>query len=282
MLDAIGHGSYEIGSRARIIRDRLLEKEKFAVRDLLDIQLETRALFLQRWRDLLLRTLTPSALADHPRRAQYRSLVERDWSGHAAPESVGYRLTRAFRDRVAESVFAFVLADCYEADPDFDYLSERKREGPLWKMVTEKPFHLLDPQYESWDELLLAAIDKVIDDDDEEDKELSKRTWGEYNGTEYRHPLSGSLPFIGRWLDMPSRALPGDLYTPRVSWGSIGASERMVVSPGHEADGILEIPTGQSGHPLSPHYGDSHEAWVEGRPTPFLPGKAIHTLTFTQ
>lgn len=280
MLEAIGHGSYEIGSRARIIRDRLFARESFSPRDLLDIQLDTSARFLQRWRDLQLRTLTPAAVAGHPRRKEYRAVVELDWPGHALPDSSGYRLTRAFRDRVAESVFAFVLAECYEADSRFDYLSERKREGPLWKMVTEKPLHLLDAQYTSWDDLLLAAIDRVIDDA-EESGGLSRSSWGAFNRTRYRHPLSAALPFIGRWLDMPDRALPGDLYTPRVAWGAIGASERMVVSPGREAEGIMQIPTGQSGHPLSPHYEDSHQAWVEGRPTPFLPGPAVHELTLT-
>jgi penicillin amidase len=53
---------------------------------------------------------------------------------------------------------------------------------------------------------------------------------------------------------MPPHALPGDLYTPRVQWGAIGASERMVVSPGREAAGIMHMPTGQSGNPWSPFY----------------------------
>jgi penicillin amidase len=53
----------------------------------------------------------------------------------------------------------------------------------------------------------------------------------------------------------------------------------MVVSPGHEEDGIMEMPTGQSGHPLSPFYATSHDAWVNGEATPFLPGPTRHTLT---
>jgi penicillin amidase len=77
---------------------------------------------------------------------------------------------------------------------------------------------------------------------------------------------------------MPTVPLPGDLYTPRVHSGAIGASERMVVSPGHEADGIMHMPTGQSGHPLSRFYANSHEAWVQGDATPFLPGPAVYTL----
>jgi penicillin amidase len=99
--------------------------------------------------------------------------------------------------------------------------------------------------------------------------------------TAYRHPLSASIPIFGRWLDMPPAALPGDLYTPRVAAGAIGASERMVVSPGKESEGIMHMPTGQSGHPLSPFYRNSHPAWVEGRATPFLPGSTSHTLTLT-
>jgi penicillin amidase len=55
----------------------------------------------------------------------------------------------------------------------------------------------------------------------------------------------------------------------------------MVVSPGHEADGIMHMPTGQSGHPLSPFYSNSHDAWVNGDPTPFLPGPAQHSLMLT-
>ena len=41
----------------------------------------------------------------------------------------------------------------------------------------------------------------------------------------------------------------------------------------------MHMPTGQSGHPFSPWYRDGHEDWVAGRPSPFLPGDAVHTLT---
>jgi penicillin amidase len=58
-----------------------------------------------------------------------------------------------------------------------------------------------------------------------------------------------------------------------------GASERFVVSPGAEATGILHMPGGQSGHPWSPFYRAGHEAWVRGKPTPFLPGLTQYTLT---
>ncbi len=45
-----------------------------------------------------------------------------------------------------------------------------------------------------------------------------------------------------------------------------------------ESEGYMHMPCGQSGHPLSPHYADSHEAWEQGKPTPFLPGPPVNRL----
>jgi penicillin amidase len=282
MLAQLGDGSYEIGARARIIRDRLAARTQFAARDLFDIQLETRADFLARWRNLLLATLTPDAVRDNVRRAAFKDILETGWSGYAAPDSAAYRLTRAFREVASERIIAFVLSECYEADRAFDYTTVRRRDAAIWRLAVEQPPHLLDTQYATWGEMLLAAVDATIEQAmRDRDGDLRDRVWSEYNVVAYRHPLSAAIPFVGRWLDMPKAALPGDLYTPRVHWGAVGASERMVVSPGHEAEGIMQMPTGQSGHPLSPFYSNSHAAWVAGEPTPFLPGAAEHTLTLT-
>ena len=280
MLAKLGDGSYEIGARARIIRDRLMAKDRFTARDLLAIQLDTRAVFMARWRDLLLRTLTPEATSGHERRAQLREIVEHDWTGDAAPDSAAYRLTRAFRDVVTERVMAFVLAECYEADAAFDYTTERRRDSAIWRLATEQPYHLLDPQYSSWQEMLVAAADAAIASVlADRPGNLRDRVWSERNVSVFRHPLSAGIPFVWRWLDMPRHDLPGDLYTPRVHFGVNGASERMVVSPGREAEGIMHMPTGQSGHPLSPFYSNSHDAWVKGEPTPFPARPDGHTLT---
>jgi penicillin amidase len=53
----------------------------------------------------------------------------------------------------------------------------------------------------------------------------------------------------------------------------------MVVAPGHEERGFFEMPGGQSGNPLSPHYLDAEAGWVDGSRQPFLPGPAVSTLT---
>jgi penicillin amidase len=241
------------------------------------IQLDDRALFLARWRDLLLRVLTPQAVAADPRRGELRDLVE-SWGGRAAVGSAGYRMVRVFRWVVAREAFAPLTAPCREADPEWSYEeSVNQHEGPLWHLVTRRPLHLLDPKYGSWDELLLAAADRVIALLAPQGP-LAERTWGERNTAAIDHPLSGALPVVGRRLSMPPRELPGDDDMPRVQAPDYGATLRMVVSPGREAEGFFQMPGGESGNPISDHYGDLYDAWAEGAATPLLPGETVATL----
>jgi penicillin amidase len=277
MLASIGDGGYADGIRARLIRDRLMRLEDATPQDMLSIQLEDRALFLERWRQLLLATLKSSSGA----RAQYRDLVDTGWTGRASTGSVGYRLVKEFRMLFVRRVMTSLTAPALAVDPTFDYTRLLRGEGPVWQIISERPMHLLDPKYKTWDEAILDTVDAVIAQLTEGGKSLADRTWGEANSAEIRHPLAGAIPFFGKYLNMPGDPLPGDVYTPRASTPRSGPSERMVVSPGRENEGILEIPTGQSGHPLSPHYGDQYRAWLIGEPTPFLPGRTVTTLTLT-
>ena len=91
--------------------------------------------------------------------------------------------------------------------------------------------------------------------------------------------LNRALPWLGGWLNMATDPLSGDDNMPRAQSPGFGASERFSVSPGDEANGILHMPTGQSGHPMSEFYRRGHDDWVEGRASAFLPGAAQHTLT---
>ena len=90
-----------------------------------------------------------------------------------------------------------------------------------------------------------------------------------------------ALPGIGDRLRMPASPQPGDSRMPRVAGRSMGASQRMVVSPGFEERGIFHLPGGQAGHFLSPYWGAGHEDWAGGRISPFLPGPTVYTLTLT-
>ncbi len=283
-LALVGHGGYDLGARQRQIRDDLLAIPKATEADMLKVQLDDRALFLERWQKLLVELLTPEAVAKHPLRAQALRFVE-SWGGRAAVDSVGYRILRAFRARVSRDALLPLVAACEQADPRFDYLGRRPSqgvrqwEGPLWALVTERPQHLLDPSFSSWEDLLLRALDAVLASLVDDGTPLSERTWGQHNTTLIQHPVSRAAPQIAAWLDMPREPLPGDSHMPRVQHPASGASERLGVSPGREEQGYFHMPAGQSGHFLSPHYGDGHAAWAKGEATPFLPGPAANVLT---
>jgi penicillin amidase len=276
-LERLGDGGYALGARAGQIRDGLLERNPFDERDFLTLQLDDRALFLERWRELLLATLIPDAARADPRREELRRTVV-DWGGRAAVDSVGYRAVRTFRLAVRERAFAPLTATCRQADPRFDYTLFRQYEGPLWQLVSQQPPHLLDPRYSGWPALLRDAADATLAELTADGRPLAAHTWGDYNQIQLRHPFSRVLSGLSDWLDLPLQALPGDLYMPRIQTPDSGASERLAVAPGRESNGILHLPGGQSGHPLSPFYRVGHAAWAAGKPLPLLPGPATHRL----
>ena len=274
----LGDGGYDAPDRARQIRDDLSAITTPATPgDLLAVQLDDRAVLLERWQQLLLATLSPETLTVNKRRAELRRLVAR-WNGHASIDSVAYHLVRRWRGFVADRALGPVVAPCTDEDAAFDF-HRLNYEAPLWQLVQERSANFLTPDYLAWDDLLLAAADDVLHWADQQDHSLARLTWGTRNTARIQHPLSRLLPsLLAGLLDMPAEPLPGDRDMPRVQGPAYGASERFVVSPGHEDEGIFHMPGGQSGNPLSPFYRAGHEAWAQGVPTPFLPGPTVHTL----
>jgi penicillin amidase len=271
---------YNLGARAGQIRDDLLAlAAPITPADMLRIQLDDRAVFLARWRTLLLSLLDAASLDAHPRRAEFRRLVE-GWQAQASVDAVGYRLVRAYHDRTQQAVWSMLLTALRL--PAQDAPPPEQFEGALWQLVSTQPLHLLASAYPGWPQFLRAQVDATIAELDADCPSLARCSWGARNVVRVRHPLSAGLPGLARWLDMPTEQLPGDHDMPRVQDDArFGASERFAVSPGHESDAYLELPGGQSGHPLSPYYRAGFLAWARGEPLPFLPGPTEHVLTLT-
>ena len=172
-----------------------------------------------------------------------------------------------------------IFAPCLEADPEFT-CTRLNYEQPLETVIERRPAHLLSAEFPTWDDLLAAAVDDVARAYAREHKDPRTATWGQRNTARIEHPFAALLPrWAGGFLRMPADQLPGDTYMPRFQDTSFGASERFVVSPGHEDEGIFHMPGGQTSNPASPFYRAGHEAWVHGEPTPFLPGPPTHTVT---
>lgn len=267
---------YDHGARVRQIRDGLLALARPATPvDMLAIQLDDRALFLERWQRLLLATLDEQALRDHPKRAELKRLVA-GWTPRAEAGSVGYRMVREFRKGTRDAVWGMITGALGAGQGSSPFALF---EGSLWRLVTEQPPHMLAADFPDWRAFLLAQADATIAAAETACGRLTECTWGARNTARIRHPLSSALGGLGRFLDMPAVPIDGDDDMPRVAAPSFGASERFAVSPGREAEAYLQIPGGQSGHPLSPFYRAGFDDWVSGRPRPLLPGPEAHTLT---
>jgi penicillin G amidase len=275
-LAMLGDGGYDPGARARQIREGLLSAGPINYDTMMRVHLDDRAILMEGWRDLALDALkSASATAG---RTEFARLVETTWTGRASIDSVGYRLVRQFRARAAELAWSPFSAKVRAVDPGFPATPGRSLEGPVWAMLTTQPRHLLDPQFADWNTLMVTAVDDVVASLTRDGRPLSSRPWGEANTLRASHPISRAVPQLASWLDLPADPLPGDHHMPRFQSATNGASERMAVSPGDEASGYFHMPGGQSGHPRSPHYQNSHAAWVNGTPTPFLPGPTVNTL----
>ena len=285
--ELVGNGGYALGARSMQIRDGLFAKKRFTEKDLLAIQTDSRTLFLKRWWQFMQQQAQKA-----PAGSALKQLndADKNWPAKASIDSVSYRLVRAWRLEVSNRIEEMLLAPAIDklgsesSKPGytgFDYEAPGFTgfEDVAWALLQQQPKHLLTRDYKSWDDLLEQSA-QTVHTKMAENGPLAEQTWGARNTANFCHPLATALPgFVKPLLCMPKDQLEGDTDMPLVVSPTFGASERMVVSPGHEEDGIINMPGGQSGHILSPFWGAGHSDWVQHKPTPFLPGKTVYTLT---
>ncbi|MFC6979562.1 penicillin acylase family protein [Microbulbifer taiwanensis] len=273
-LHVMGNHGYALGARQQQIRDDLFTRETFDEQSLLDIQLDDRAVFLQRWQEHLVALLNGQD--------SYRDVREQvqNWGGRASADSVGYRIVRNYRLEFMKITTAPVLTYMRRHQPDFSFGPlKRQFEYALWEMAQQEPAQLLNPDFESWRSLKLAALDRVLAEMGEDGRPLGEQTWGVENTARIQHPLGRVVAAVNWFTAMPADQLSGDTHMPRYQSRSNGASERMVVAPGREAHAIFHMATGQSAHPLSPFFGNGHGDWVDGKPSPLVEGEVRYSLT---
>ncbi|WP_221032873.1 penicillin acylase family protein [Actomonas aquatica] len=280
-LAVLGDSGYDDPDRAaQIERDLAQLTAPAEPADLLAIQLDHRAEWALRWRDLLVQSFAaagPAAIADADRATFLRLITE--WDGMASADSVGYRLIRDWRSQIVHLTLRPMLGRTYRYAPGFPYWRLRYEAG-LWALHRDEPMHLLAADYSDWNALRFAAVDRVIANLDEEGTPLETATWGEANALELNHPFGDFLPNpVASWVNLPVTPQAGDSRMPGVARPRFGASLRFVVAPGHEDEALLHLPGGQSGNPLSPYYRAGHDDWLRGRPSPLLAGDQEHTLT---
>jgi penicillin amidase len=280
----IGDGGFDLGARNHQVRDDLTALgPKTDVKGVYSISMDDRAIFLSGWRERAIKLLDPAALEGRPQRAEFLRQLQHGWSGRASVDSAGYRLTRRFMWSMYELLYGGANGQMAALDDKASAAAASSRwPVVLARLLDAEPAGWLPPAYPSWRALQLAAVDRAIAELTADGGTLAAATWGARNTSAIAHPISSAVPLLRHWLAAPSDMLPGDANMPRVAGSKFGQSERMTVTPGKEEQGVFNMPGGQSGHPLSPYFLLGHEDWVHGTPTPLLPGRAAHTLTFVK
>ena len=278
----IGDGGFDLGARNRQLRDALRAVGPGAgVREVFEVALDDRALFMATWRERALRALDAHALAGQPRRAEFRRLLEQGWTGHASVDSVGYRLARGYMWALHDLLYGGANEAMAALDPKATLAVATTRwPAVVARLLDEQPAGWLPPGHANWQALQLAAVDRVIAELGADGRALAEATWGERNTAAIAHPIAPAAPLLRSLLAAPPDRLAGDGHMPRVAGPKFGQSERMTVSPGREEEGLYNMPGGQSGHPLSPFFLRGHAEWASATPLPLLPGAARHTLRF--
>lgn len=270
----LGDGGLSEDARAWQIKKGLMERADWREKDHLALQLDARAYYLDRWSELLLETLQAS---DAPGLQAIIPMIT-NWGGEAVPDSADYRFVNDFSEAVIARLASRLLKPVIDQYPEFEPWRLRL-DQPMYQIASEKPDYLADPELGTIDaELEMVALEVLKHLTQDGKRPIEEAVWGERNFLDIDHPITLLAPFLSPWLNQEGTPLPGDMHTPRASRAGFGASVRMVVSPGREESGIFHMPGGQSGHPLSPHYEDTTDAWIKGEPLPLLPGPAEHTL----
>ena len=162
------------------------------------------------------RALTPDAAAKDPPRRGPPS--RGDWGGHAAVDSVGYRIVRAFRARAGGRRLVPALTAVARRRPNASTgTSPARWEGPCGRSCHERPAHLLNPRSSPAGTPNCSARSTALTRSCTEGRRPARRerTWGERNTAAFRHPLCAARCLARRLLDCPGSRLPGRRHMPR-------------------------------------------------------------------
>jgi penicillin amidase len=278
----IGH-DFDSGYRAYRIAERLAEMDGITEQDLLKLQLDTRTDFYRYYQALALAVIDANLGDEAEEELSTLRRYIQAWDGRAETGSLGLPVLVEFRRILADAVFSPLLARCRELDPHFQY-NWHNMDEPL-RTLLETLVPELQPEkaiYPNWNAFLLGKLKNAADTVVAVcgSRFLDDVSWGCVNKTRIEHPFSATNPLLGALLNMPVETIPGCTHCVRAASGRGGASERLVVAPGYEVEGIFQMPTGQSGNPLSAYYSDQHKNWVNGTASVLLGGKLKYLLKF--
>jgi penicillin G amidase len=273
----LGH-DFSGGYRAFEIDRSLAKMHGVSENEMAMLQLDTRADPYRYYQKLAIDALN-GATDDAHKKIREAALA---WDGKAETDSLGLPMIVEFRKRVIDAILSPLLARCRKIDSDFSYVWTGV-DVPIQRLIDSSRVDLVPPPYRDWTSFIREMLDQsAARVSTLSGQSVDRLRWGDANKAEQPHPLSAASPVLAWLLNMPRAPMAGCAQCVRFyhaeNGKSSGANARIVVSPGHEEDGLIQMAGGQSGHFISAHYNDQEADWVAGLPHGFRQREIVSCL----
>lgn len=269
---------YDPGWRAARIQEMLIEKDRYSLRDMAEIQLDTGSKLAARLAPLFGR-LEPrdpfeKVAAGYLRRWNYRmdadnpaALIFHYCWLHFANLTVGAALGPLREGYLGISGTPLFLVHGFRLRAATRLLELLERDGAsVW-------YGEVNGRQRTREEALQAALSQAVRQIRAEYGDNARRwDWGRSHQVRYVHPLGGA-PLLRTFFNRGPFPVGGDMttpnqtgYTPAVPPGlvNVASTYRQIYSVGEWDLAQTVTHTGQSGHPLSDQYDDQMGMWREG------------------
>jgi penicillin amidase len=178
-------------------------------------------------------------------------------------------LENTFQDELGEEVFSSYLEFLELGYPGGIYAVLDDAASPFWD-------DRRTPAVEDRDGVFLESLDEAVQIlGSLQGDDVSGWDWRRLHGVTFPHPLGaeepgsllfsrGPVPFGGSTFTVANAVV--SLRQPFST--TLGTSFRLLADLGNPDSSRSVVPTGASGHPLSPNYFDQNPGWLEGRSHP--------------
>jgi len=213
-----------------------------------------------------------------------------EWDGDLAATSIGATVFMLFQHAMLDHALADELPGGVDGalwhwlqsiphiETNVDWLWQRAADDPVWDDQRT-------PQSESRADIVATALTTAIEVGSAAyGSDVDAWIWGKVRPFELRHPLAGASPWLARLLNsatLPGRGAPETVFKNQfiradraTMHPGIGPVLRFVVDMSNPGAGGFALAGGQSGWPLSPHYGDLLEPWIDNDLLPMTPDRS--------
>lgn len=260
---------FEPPHRFRRIHQLLSGREKFSARDLAAVQLDAVSLHASELLASLRADLARAGEDDPAIRAAAERLLA--WDGDCTAFSVEATIFHVFHHRLLRNLLVPALGEeLFTAYVEI--LNQCIAPTDAILKDASSPWFCERSRYLLVGQSLRQACEELRETLGED---MAQWRWGKIHRLEMNHPFA-RVAILKPLLGIGPLAAPGDGMTVNMGFyrhsnpysQTVGASLRCVIEPGNLKDTRFVLSSGQSGHPLSPHYTDQVSLWLQGELIP--------------